>query len=175
MALSKENKWGFPSGADKPLVLLAKEGPLYILTLQNVTADNWFTSAFMKAVTEALDKVLQDLPEKEPAALITTGHNPKIYSNGLALEEAFQNGQAYFAEYMTLVQKMLVFPIPTVAALNGHAFAGGCMFSLAHDYRVMRGDRGFICLVRYIMCFGLYLRVTRVKWHDRMKSISLLL
>ncbi len=41
---------------------------------------------------------------------------------------------------------MLALPIPTVAAMNGHSFAGGGMFALAHDYRVMRADRGFFCL-----------------------------
>jgi enoyl-CoA hydratase/carnithine racemase len=41
---------------------------------------------------------------------------------------------------------MLAFPCITIAALNGHAFAAGAMFSLAHDYRVMRSDRGYFCL-----------------------------
>jgi hypothetical protein len=34
--------------------------------------------------------------------------------------------------------RMLTFPMITVAALNGHVFAAGAMFALAHDYRVMR-------------------------------------
>ncbi len=41
---------------------------------------------------------------------------------------------------------MLTFPRPTVAALNGHAFAGGGMLALAHDFSVMRADRGYFCL-----------------------------
>ena len=36
--------------------------------------------------------------------------------------------------------------MPTVAAVNGHMFAAGGMLALAHDYRVMRADRGYFCL-----------------------------
>jgi enoyl-CoA hydratase/carnithine racemase len=36
--------------------------------------------------------------------------------------------------------------VPTVAAVNGHAFAAGGMMMLAHDFRVMRSDRGYFCL-----------------------------
>ncbi len=30
--------------------------------------------------------------------------------------------------------------------MNGHAFAGGCIFAIAHDYRIMRKERGFLCM-----------------------------
>lgn len=36
--------------------------------------------------------------------------------------------------------------MPTVAWMNGHAFAGGLMLAMHHDYRVMSADRGFCCL-----------------------------
>ena len=38
-------------------------------------------------------------------------------------------------------------PIPTasVSAVNGHAFGAGAMLAVAHDFRVMREDRGFLC------------------------------
>ena len=39
---------------------------------------------------------------------------------------------------------------------SGHATAGGCMIALAHDYRYMRSDRGFIFLnevrVQFVAC-----------------------
>ena len=44
------------------------------------------------------------------------------------------------------IARLMVFPGYTVAAINGHAFAAGAMFSCGFDYRVMREDRGYWCL-----------------------------
>mmetsp|Transcript_23105 Transcript_23105/g.16436 ORF Transcript_23105/g.16436 Transcript_23105/m.16436 type:complete len:100 (+) Transcript_23105:321-620(+) len=38
-------------------------------------------------------------------------------------------------------------PIPSVAVINGHAFAGGIILALAHDFRIMNtSNKGLICL-----------------------------
>lgn len=36
--------------------------------------------------------------------------------------------------------------MPTVALINGHAFAGGFMLAMYHDYRIFNPSRGFLCL-----------------------------
>jgi len=36
--------------------------------------------------------------------------------------------------------------MPTLALLNGHAFAGGCLVAMHHDYRIMNAKRGYLCL-----------------------------
>lgn len=36
--------------------------------------------------------------------------------------------------------------MPTIAVMNGHAFAGGLMLAMYHDYRVFNPSRGFLCL-----------------------------
>ena len=46
-------------------------------------------------------------------------------------------------EAQRVFARTLTFRRPTVAAINGHCFAAGAMWSLAHDFRVMRSDRGF--------------------------------
>jgi enoyl-CoA hydratase/carnithine racemase len=44
-----------------------------------------------------------------------------------------------------LLARLVVFPVPTAAAINGHAFGMGALLALAHDHRVMRDDRGWFC------------------------------
>lgn len=36
--------------------------------------------------------------------------------------------------------------MPTIALINGHAFAGGLMTAMMHDYRIMNPHRGFVCV-----------------------------
>ena len=38
------------------------------------------------------------------------------------------------------------YPMPTVALINGHAFAAGFMTAMMHDYRIMNPHKGFLCL-----------------------------
>ena len=46
---------------------------------------------------------------------------------------------------MRLMGRIITLPVPTIAAINGHAFGAGFMCALCHDIRIMRSDRGFIC------------------------------
>src|SRR4029077_14416293 len=45
-----------------------------------------------------------------------------------------------------LLGRLVTFPVPTVAAVNGHAFGAGAVLAVAHDFLVMREDRGYWCL-----------------------------
>ena len=38
------------------------------------------------------------------------------------------------------------YPMPTLALINGHAFAGGLMTAMMHDYRIMNPHKGYLCL-----------------------------
>ena len=51
----------------------------------------------------------------------------------------------YVGRVQALFSRILTLPLPTVAAVNGHAFGAGAMLGIAHDYRVMRSDRGYYC------------------------------
>ncbi|MBI5572098.1 MAG: enoyl-CoA hydratase/isomerase family protein [Desulfomonile tiedjei] len=127
------------------IVDLKKEGDVFVLTMRS--GENRFNRIFIDAMNEALDVV-----EKSDgaAALVTVGGEDKFYSNGLDLAWLSGDGQPEAPEFIKAVLRFLgrlmAFPMPTAAAMNGHAFAAGAMLALAHDFRVMRSDRGFFCL-----------------------------
>lgn len=126
------------------MIDLQKQGDVFVLRM--VADDNRFNARFIAALNRALDQVQGSTG---PAALVTTGQG-KFYSNGLDLQWMGGEGREQVHEHVANVHntflRILTFPLITVAAINGHAFAAGGMLALAHDYRVMRADRGFFCL-----------------------------
>jgi enoyl-CoA hydratase/carnithine racemase len=123
---------------------LERDGDVHVLHMR--AGENRFNRGFIEALFAALDEVERS---EGPAALVTTGEG-KFYSNGLDLEWMSGDGAAEVNPFIASVHRMfarfLAFPVPTVAAMNGHAFAGGGMMALGHDFRVMRNDRGYFCL-----------------------------
>jgi enoyl-CoA hydratase/carnithine racemase len=107
--------------------------------------ENRFNPDWVAAVCAALDEV-----EKAagPRALVTAATG-KFFSNGLDLDWlAAHPGDhpGYVASVQELLARVLSLPLVTVAAVQGHAFGAAAILALAHDFRVMRADRGFWCL-----------------------------
>jgi enoyl-CoA hydratase/carnithine racemase len=101
--------------------------------------ENRFSPEWLQRVHSTLDEVAD--------VLVTTGGG-KFYSNGLDLDWLMANGDKaaeYVAEVQELFARVLTLPVPTVAAITGHAFGAGAMLAMAHDFRVMRSDRGYFC------------------------------
>ncbi|KAG0247894.1 hypothetical protein BG011_000762 [Mortierella polycephala] len=131
--------------SEQTLIEITRDGPIFIMTM--VDNENRFTTEMCKAICDALDHVADvvDKEELTEAALLTRGQD-KFYSNGLHIEKAFSVPGFTDDIYMPMLNKILMFSIPTIACINGHAFAGGCLMAMAHDYRVMRSDRGYMCM-----------------------------
>ncbi len=122
---------------------LDRQDNIYVLDLGD--GENRFHPDWIASVNGALDEVERAEGHR---ALVTTATG-KFYSNGLDLDWLFAHAEQredYLGTVHALLARMLSVPVITVAALQGHAFAAGAMFSLAHDFRVMRADRGFWCL-----------------------------
>jgi len=123
---------------------LERSGDVFVLHMRS--GENRFNPEFLRAFSGALDEVEGS---QGPAALVTTGEG-KFYSNGLDLAAFAEGGPEVGATTMARLNEIFVrllqFPVLTVAAINGHAFAGGFMLACAQDFRLMREDRGFLCL-----------------------------
>jgi Delta3-Delta2-enoyl-CoA isomerase len=122
---------------------LEREGDVWIINLGD--DENRFHPEWLEQVGGFVDQVAA---EPTPRALVTTATG-KFFSNGLDLDWLGQNQDQvddYVASVHELFAKFLAAPMVTVAAIQGHAFAAGAMLTLAHDWRVMRADRGFWCL-----------------------------
>jgi enoyl-CoA hydratase/carnithine racemase len=105
--------------------------------------ENRFSPEWLSTVNGYLDRI----ESGEARALVTTGDG-KFYSNGLDLDwlaAHSDQGDWYVDQVQRLLARVLAAPVPTVAAVNGHAFGAGAMLGLAHDFRVMRVDRGYYC------------------------------
>jgi len=105
--------------------------------------ENRFSPDFLDEFHAHLDEVVAAGAQ----GLVTTASG-KFYTNGLDLDWLMANGQRtqwYVGRVQGMLARMLTLPVPTAAALVGHAFGAGAMLALAHDFRVMRADRGYFC------------------------------
>jgi len=121
---------------------LTRESDVFVLDFGE--GENRFHPGWIAMMNNALDEVEA---AEAPRALVTTAQG-KIWSNGLDLDWLQANPDQlnpYIASVHELFARFLELPVPTVAAIQGHCFAAGAMLAIAHDFRVMRADRGFFC------------------------------
>ncbi|MEW6673495.1 MAG: enoyl-CoA hydratase/isomerase family protein [Thermodesulfobacteriota bacterium] len=115
------------------------------------SGENRLNPAFIKTYLDVLDQVER---ETTASTLVVSSSHEKIFSNGLDLEwlrPVFQNREInvisdFFYLMNRLYKRILLYPMITVAAVNGHAFAAGAILTCAFDFRFMRSDRGYFCL-----------------------------
>ncbi|WP_432585262.1 enoyl-CoA hydratase-related protein [Streptomyces sp. HD1123-B1] len=123
--------------------VLERHDEVFVLDLGDT--ENRFHPDWITSVGALLDEVEK---AEGPRALVTAATG-KFFSNGLDLEWLLAHSDQasdYLVSAQDLMARVLTLPVVTVAALQGHTFAAGAMLSLAHDFRVMRADRGWWCL-----------------------------
>jgi len=124
------------------MIELEQVGPIWVMRFRS--GENRLNETFVGELNEALDTVES---AGLPTALVTTGEG-KFYSNGLDLDwlGTAPDPSGFMDTVHDLLVRVLMFPAVTVAAVNGHAFAAGAMLATAHDFMIMRSDRGYWCL-----------------------------
>ena len=113
--------------------------------VMHITLRHRKASALDLELCEALREEFELAAEREDVrALILTGTG-SIFSAGVDLPRLIDSGGDYVLRFVEALDAMLralfLFPKPAVAALNGHAIAGGAIMAFASDYRLMSGGR----------------------------------
>jgi len=118
-----------------------------LVTMNN--GENRFTYDSLEAFEGLLEEIEQQT--KATVLLVKSAHE-KIWSNGIDLEWLLaevgrdpEAGARFPARLMQFLRRLLTYPLITIAAINGHAFAGGAIMACAFDFRFMRSDRGYFC------------------------------
>ena len=130
------------------MVEFTLEGRIAIVTMNS--GENRLNTPFLKEYLGVLDEIEH---ETDANVLVVKSAHEKIFSNGIDLEwlvpflnsNDLETSKEFILTTMELYKRILMFPMPTIAAINGHAFAGGAIMTCYFDYRFMRSDRGFLC------------------------------
>jgi enoyl-CoA hydratase len=104
-------------------------------------------SAIDLELGEALIEELKAAMDPLVKALIVTGSGSS-FSAGVDLFRVIKDGPDYGRRFLPVLDEFLratlTFPKPVVAAVNGHAIAGGCILAAACDHRIMTEGTGRI-------------------------------
>jgi Delta3-Delta2-enoyl-CoA isomerase len=125
------------------LSTLDRDGDVFVLDMGDT--ENRFNADSLASLSALLDEVEG---AEGPKALVVKATG-KYWTNGLDLDWMMADPERagpLLAGVHGLFARVLVMPLPTVAAITGHCYAAGAMLSVAHDIKVMRADRGYWCL-----------------------------
>lgn len=127
-----------------------KEQTVAVVKMNN--GANRHNLEFAQCFNNVLDEIVTNDDIK---ALILTSTDTKNFSQGVDVKWLLPQmadkatGHDNVKEFMygmnDIFKKMLTFPMPTIAAINGHAFGNGALLACSCDFRFMRSDRGYFC------------------------------
>jgi enoyl-CoA hydratase/carnithine racemase len=125
--------------------------------IRTETSENLLIVAMARGKANALNAAMVEelnVAVKEAAhntdirGVVLASDRPKFFSGGFDVMEVFnyerETMTEFFGQFIDLYEGLVNLPKPVVAAISGHAFAGGAVLALACDVRVMaEGPFGF--------------------------------
>lgn len=106
-------------------------------------------NAITRAVLEEWIALLPALADRAVRAVVITGTG-RFFSAGLDLFEVFAQSSAEFSAFTVAFDQAFAglfdAPVPVVAAVNGHAIAGGAVLAACCDARIMAEGQGRVGL-----------------------------
>ena len=129
------------------IVKWEKDETVAVVTMCN--GENRQNPTFTEEMMATFDEIVADVEVK---SMVLTSDDPKFWSLGVDLGWMMKKMEAkdmkgiskWLFDNNEVFKFCLMAPIPTIAAITGHAFGNGAMLAGACDYRFMRADRGFL-------------------------------
>ncbi len=125
-----------------------KEETVAIVTLTN--GENRFNPELNIAMLKAFDEIGA---EASVSSVVITSNDAKNWSQGIDLvwmmDKMSKNDLPAIRDFIygihDVFKRILLFPMPVIASINGHAFAAGSVMACCCDFRLMKADKGFFC------------------------------
>ncbi len=157
-----------------------KEG--HVARIVMTDGENRHKPAYIEEILRIFDEIEAD---KEMNAVIITSYDPKYFSLGIDLnwvmtlinEKRTDDMKGFLYGLNKMFKRMLLFPMPVIMAINGHAFGDGAIMCCAGDFRLMRADKGFFCFpevdINIPFLPGMLALVKNAFPHDKFTEMSL--
>ncbi len=127
-------------------IRLEYQNEIAIIRLDNGVS-NTITPQMVAELTESLSKIEADQMIR---GLVLTSTNEKFFSIGFDIPNLYPLPQEefwdFFKAFNQLSMQLYALPKPTIAAIPGHAIAGGCILALSCDYRTIAEGRNLMGL-----------------------------
>ncbi|XP_050430998.1 enoyl-CoA delta isomerase 1, mitochondrial-like isoform X2 [Adelges cooleyi] len=111
------------------------------MSIATVTLDKLPVNTLNLELLESLRDELKKLQNENVRGMILTSGLKNVFSAGLDLKEFHEPDPTRLAQFWSTLQEtwieLYLTPFPTVAVINGHCPAGGCLLAMSCDYRVM--------------------------------------
>jgi enoyl-CoA hydratase len=131
------------------VIEVSQQDDVAVLTLVHGKAN-----ALDLELCEALTHRFLELQRQSARAAIVTGRG-SIFSAGVDLVQLSEGGADYVRRFLPALHKLydtiFHFPKPVIAAVNGHAVAGGCVLACCADWRLMARDGGRIGITELLV------------------------
>jgi enoyl-CoA hydratase/carnithine racemase len=115
-------------------------------TVALVRLNRGITNAInLECVRELADALQQVKTDSQAQGMVLSGTNDKFFSIGFDIPQLYDHSEAdfklFYDAFNQVCLDLYTLPKPTVAALTGHAIAGGCILALCCDYRLIAAGR----------------------------------
>ena len=125
-----------------------KEGTVAVVTMTN--GENRHNPTFTEAILKAFDEIERD---EGVSSVVIVSSDAKNWSQGIDVQwlmgafnsKDFQAIKDFMYGLNRIFKRILLYPMPVIAAINGHAFGDGSIMSCACDFRFMKSSKGFFC------------------------------